>query len=212
MVIVFGILLSAVLVVGTDSQTVSTSGVVSGSASSEKKQNTEPLGELSKNQASTIAKVNFADSVLAKANGNRPTTANSFFREDELRPGYAVGWATNSRQPILVNDGSSQYLELDEDSLQLYLARLVHVESLATYRLRLKYSSACEVKVKLLQFDEKNNLLDESVRNSLQKGFHLELLDEVQTHSTTKRLMISIGKETPGTFQLYEVALAEVSR
>lgn len=92
---------------------------------------------------------------------------NLEINEDERQKGRAIGWATNSKDGVIIDFDGKKALLLKESEPDLYISKLISVRSQG--ELTLYYESLNTVPSELIitKFDIKNNKVAEPIRQEI---------------------------------------------
>lgn len=138
------------------------------------------------------------------------------FLEDPRRPGYAIGWATNSPVAILQGAETALYLELPSTTVSLYLSTLVSVED-SSGVLVLSFRNRADTVIRFRELDSAALAPDAAtphwdsvvLPNGEHDDFRLPLNPAPYGEAVW---LVSIEKAPEGTFELLDATIKEVGR
>ena len=132
----------------------------------------------------------------------------SFFEENKNKLGFPIGWASNSKKPIL-NSKENSSIGLKISGTNTYITKLVTIKELCTYKFLIIYSSSRNAKLQLTQFDNQNNIINIEYEN-LYSNANANGKYEFATKSGVDKIMIKITNISEGYFVLENFVIVEV--
>ena len=132
----------------------------------------------------------------------RVNSQNQQFMEDSQKPGYPIGWITNSNIPILTKHENQTYIELSEFQSDVYLGKYINATQNSKCQLVLSFDNIGDVRLNIIEYDELNkNNLDPKIY-ILPKGKFRQYTIDTNIAKTTQNMFIKFKKESNGKFIL----------
>jgi len=161
-------------------------------------------GKNIKSSSGTPDSVSWGSAGPLSLNGNRALS----FRENPGKPGFPVGWNTNSETPILkASPDGGHFIELGESQGPLQVSRIIEIGENRPKDIRLNYISSGHARLRIFMFNPQNALTAGIIEEELIPGNDQNHTVEFSIPENASRLLIVIEKESQGTFSLLEMTI-----
>jgi len=132
------------------------------------------------------------------------------FRDHPGKPGFPVGWNTNSETPILkTSPDGGRFIELGESQKPLQLSLIIEIRGERSKDIELNYSSSTQARLRIFIFNPQNALAAGIVEEVLLPGNGQNHTVKLSVPENASRMLIVIEKESHGTFSLEGMTLGK---
>ncbi len=134
------------------------------------------------------------------------------FHECKEKPGYPIGWITNSDIPILKRKNNRNYIVLGELTSNLYLGEYISVAPNSSWNYCISCQNNSSVKLQITQYNERNKKIDAPIEISLPNGNYGNFKCNIETSDKCVKLFVKIIKTANGEFTLHDADIEGVER
>jgi hypothetical protein len=129
------------------------------------------------------------------------------FNENPEKPGFPIGWSTNSDFSILKsNADSSFYIELEASKKITHIARVFDFSEKQPLSINMQYSLSSKAQLQIMILNKNNAKTAKSISSYLESGINKEISIPLDLSIDAARFLVVIEKQPEGYLKLNRIS------